>query len=77
MAGGRSQWEESQEGQLQTLWLAIINKLRTHYAKTPNPALSGIIFKTQSLIASYFQRRELVRSKEQRELRHLANKVPQ
>lgn len=74
---GGSQWEKSQEGQLQTLWLVIINKFVTDYTKTPNPALSGIIVKTQSLIASCFQRKEPARSKEQRELRYLAIQVPQ
>lgn len=40
------------------LLLVIIDEFMNHYARTPNLALQGIIFKTQLLVASTLRKRE-------------------
>lgn len=56
-ARGRSMGGESGEPN-SNLLLVIIDEFMNHYARTPNLALQGIIFKTQLLVASTLRKRE-------------------
>lgn len=75
-ARGRSMGGESGEPNSNPL-LVIINEFMNHYARTPNSALQGIIFKTQLLVASTLRKREWVRFEEWSELGYAANKMPE